>query len=203
MGLTVLGDYAVCIASDKKVTQLAAINWKTGDSKLIPISIEGFKANRTHLTHIQVLEESQEFFAYVTAVISKTETESYVVRLNAEGQKQDVFSIETEGGENIASISATKTGAEEYIFTGTYSLDKINQSQGVFILERLAGKTGFRNFVKFQDLENFLSYFPSYVASDIDKKEEKADRKGKELVLNCSIISHEVVKRGDEYILLR
>ncbi len=202
VGLTVLGDYAVCIASDKKVTQLAAINWKTGDSKLIPISIEGFKSNRTHLTHIQVLEESQEFFAYVTAVISKTETESYVVRLNAEGQKQDVFSIETEGGENIASISATKTGAEEYIFTGTYSLDEINQSQGVYFLERKSGKTGFKNFVKFQDLDNFLSYFPGYVGSDVEKKEEKAERKGKQLLLNCNIISHEVVKQGDEYILL-
>jgi hypothetical protein len=202
LGLTVLGDIAVCIASDKKTTQLAVINWVTGKSEFIPISIEGYKANKLDITHIQVIEESKEFFVYITAVLSKTETKSYVVRLDDHGKKQDVFKIEDGGERNIVSISASKIGDDEYIFSGTFSLTDVNQSQGVFILQRSAGKTGFKNFVKFQDLDNFMSYFPDHVESIMGNKEERVEKRGKELLVNCNVSSHEIINQGTEHIML-
>jgi hypothetical protein len=202
LGLTVLVDIAVCIASDKKTTQLAVINWVTGKSEFIPISIEGYKANKLDITHIQVIEESKEFFVYITAVLSKTETKSYVVRLDDHGKKQDVFKIEDGGERNIVSISASKIGDDEYIFSGTFSLTDVNQSQGVFILQRSAGKTGFKNFVKFQDLDNFMSYFPDHVESIMGNKEERVEKRGKELLVNCNVSSHEIINQGTEHIML-
>lgn len=200
--MAILEDFAIFIGKMSKESFLVAINWKTGKLDIVPIEIQGYKQKQIYVSRFQVLKEAQEVFAYVKVQVSKKVSELYVVRLNDEGEREDMFKLESETGENLISISASKVDEDQYVFTGSYSTISTISSEGIFFMERLNGKTTFMNFFKYTDLDDFLSYLSDKSQQKIEKKKQKKEKKGKELKISYNLANHEIIKVEDGYIFL-
>lgn len=200
--MSIVGDYAFFNAYIKRVPFLFSINWKNGDKKLIPIEVENIKPKNTDIMNLQVLENSNEVFAYVKAIISRKKSDIYVIRLNSNGEKEEIFNLTKNIEKNIIDVSALKLKEGKYIFTGTYSTLKTGLSEGLFICQTEKSKIDFIEFYNFLDLENFLSYLPEKKQKKIEKKKEKKEKKGKTLQFNYRISPHEIISLDDGFLYL-
>lgn len=199
--MVVLGDFAYFYGSLKKAAYLVSINWKTGDIHPIPVNIHNFKPKQLLIDHFQVIENSNEVFLYVKARIKKL-TKLYVVRLDADGEKKDIFDMSGNLSRTIVNVTASSIGGDRYIFTGTYSSSHSNSSEGLFFCEAQKGEINYIKYYNYLDLKKFLSYLPEKKQERIEKKKEKTKKQGGELKLNCLIASHDVIPVADGYIFL-
>lgn len=199
--MKVIGDYAVLDTKSKREVFLSLINWKTGRTKIIPININGVKPKRIFFENFQVLEGEKELFAFISARIDK-KVETFALKLDHRGNKKEMFSL-TKKYENVVSgISVSKIGDGEYIYTGTYSKKNSSVSNGLFIGKSTNGKVNFIESYNFLELNNFLTYLPAKKQKRIEKKKKRKARRGKELTYNYLIACHDIIKKGDKYILL-
>ena len=200
--MAILGDYAFFNASIKRSPYLFSVNWKTGEQKLILIGIENINPKKISLLGFQLIEEANEVMLYVKVQTDKRKSDIYVVRLNDQGKKEEVFNLTKDIDKNIVDISASKLDDEEYVFTGTYSTKYIGVSEGLFFCLTQANDIEFINFYNFLDLDNFLSYLPERRQKKIEEKKKKKEAKGKELKINYRIAGHDVITLDDGYLLL-
>jgi hypothetical protein len=200
--MSVLGDYAFFSIVMKKSPFIYAVNWKTGEKNLTPILIDNIKPKKTSIMNFQVLKSSDEILAYVKAKVSYEKSDIYVIRLNRKGSKEHAFNLTKNVEENFSSISALKLDKDKYIYTGTYSTEYTNLSEGLFVCQTEGDDISFIKFYNFLDLNNFLSYLPEKRQERIEKRKEKKNKKGKELKINYKIASHEVITLDDGYLFL-
>lgn len=200
--MAILGDYAYLKTIIKKSPFLFAINWKTGEKKLIPVSIKDYSSKRLTLMNFQILKESNEIFLYVKALIKNKISDIYVIRLNDRGEKEEVFNFTENIDKNIIDISGSKISNNRYIFTGTYSSKSTALSEGLFFCKSEKSKIDFIKFYNFLDLENFLSYLPERKQKKIEKKKNKKEKKGKEMRFNYRIAAHGLIQLNDGYLFL-
>lgn len=199
--MVVLGDYAFLKASVKKKPFLISVNRKTGRSNLIPIIIGDYSAKKTYIKRMQVLENSGEILVFVEVMVKKRRNEIYVVQLNSKGEKTGMFNFSDKIDENIINISGSNIGEDQYIFTGTYSRSNMS-SEGIFFSRVDKRKVDFIKFHKFADLKQFLSYLPQREQEKMEKRIQKRESKGKELVYSYNIADHAVIKAGDDFLFL-
>ena len=199
--MKVIGDYAVLDTKSKREAFLSLINWKTGRTKIIPVNINGAKAKRIGFENFQVLDGEKELFAFISTRIDK-KAETFALRIDDRGNKKEMFSL-TKKYENVVSgISVSKIGDGEYIYTGTYSKKSSAVSNGLFIGKSTNGKIQFMESYNFLELNNFLTYLPAKKQKRIEKKKKRKAKRGKELSYNYLIACHDIIKKGDKYILL-
>jgi len=200
--MSVLGDNAFFISSIKNSPYLFAINWKNGQHKPIPVSIKGAKSKYISLEDFQLLENTNEIMLYVNVTIKKANSETYIIRLDSQGDVIDNHHLTKDIDESIINVSAINIGQDEYIFTGTYSSKARSFSQGIYLCKTEGHEISYINFYKFSEFENFLSYLPERTQERIEKKKRRKEAKGKELKLSYRIAPHEIIFREKGYILV-
>ena len=199
--MVILGDYAVIDTKAKKETFLTLINWSTGKTKIIPIKVEGANGKRIYFQNFQVLEDQSELFAFITARAEK-KTDTYVLRIDKKGNKKDFFCMTEKYDQVISDISVSKVDKNEFIYTGTYSEKSSASSNGLFIGKSIGSSVKFIESYNFLQLNNFLSYLPARKQNRVEKKKKRKAKRGKELKFNYLIACHDIIKKGDKYILL-
>ena len=200
--MAVLGDYAYFNSYIKNEPYLFSVNWKTGKQKPIIVSIKGFNSKEIQLDNFQLLEETGEVMLYVSAKLSKKAQDTYVIQLDENGKKKELYNLTKSIDENIIDGSALKLQDGSYIFTGTYSNTSRFTSQGIYFCKSKGSTIDFIEFHKFLDLDNFLSYLPERRQEKIERKRDRKEAKGKEVNINYRIAAHDIVEREDGYVLL-
>ena len=200
--MAVIGDYAIFNAFVKHNKFLYSINWKTGKANIIPVHISGYSNKKLKLTHFQVLEETNEIFIYVKALQNKSNSDIYIIRLNDEGKKQEIYKLTANIETNIVSVSASPLGNDKFIFTGTYSDKRTYTSEGLFFCEAEKEKINFIEYYKFTNLENFFKYLPERKQKKIEKKKNRKEAHGKKLKYNYLIAEHAIIQMEDGYSFL-
>lgn len=200
--MTVLGDYAFVTASRKNTSVLFSINWKTGDKKIIPITVPNVNPKKVSIDEFQVLKDANEIFIYVNAMIDKKTIDTYVIRLNDEGEKEETYNLTKNIDKNIVSVSASKLDKDQYIFTGTYSSKYQSMAEGIFFCQAKKDKIDFIEFHSFLSLKNFLTYLPEKKQEKIEKKKAKKAKRGKEFEISYRIAAHEIIPLKDGYLFL-
>lgn len=200
--MKIIGDFAIFDAQIKKNSFIATVNWKTGKTNLIPISIEGFSNKKLSIDNVQVLEKSNEIFVYISVQINKKQSDLYVMKINEDGQKDKVFNFSKDIEENIISISACKIDDQAYVFTGTYSKKSTSMSEGLYFCKVDNRTVSSINFYNFLDLDNFLSYLPEKKQKRIEKRKKRKNKKGNELSIKYNIADHDIIVKDDGYIFI-
>ena len=201
-GMAILGDFAFFKTSIKKESFLFSVNWKTGKKNFIPVNIPRIKPKNLSLWNFQMLEESNEIFLFVRAIVDKRKQDIYIIKLNDKGQKEDTYNLTENIDQNIVSINASQLSNGKYIFTGTYSKKYLGRSEGMFFCQGTKGKIDFIKLYNFLELENFLSYLPEKKKKKIEKKKKKKERKGKEYVISYQIAPHGIIELEDGYMFI-
>lgn len=198
----VMGELFYVIGKVKDSPIIFSINWKTGLQKVIPISVPGIKPKKTTIIDFQTLNSSSEIFVFMKAYDSKKESSIHVLKFDDNAKKLEQYKLNTGSDKNLVSLSASKTADGEYILNGTYSSKTVTTSEGIFIAKVVNKKVDFIKFYNFLKLDDFLSYLPQKKQEKIKKKQSKKAKRGKELVINYLIASHDIIKTSTGYVFL-
>lgn len=201
-GIYQLDDVIFATGMIKKEPVIWRINWRTGIKKVLPLSVPNYKLKNLKILELQTLGVSKELFVFVQAFGKRNAVETYVIKYDAEGVKQDFHLIKTDEEHSIRSSSTSRIDADEYIVNGTYSTPKSAGSNGLFIAKIRDKKLDFIKYYNFLDLNDFLSYLPEKKQERIEKKRRKKRKKGKEYNISYNIMAHDVVKNEDGYIFI-
>lgn len=200
--MVVLKDKAFLNVRIKSKATIIIIDRETGSTSLVPIIIGKYSSKKLQISRIQELENINEVLVFVKVQTKRKKNEMYLIRLNGDGEIIDTILINEDIKENIISISGSNIADDEYIITGTYSRVNTTSSEGIFFGKLSKGKLEFLKFYTFTKMKEFFSYMSDKTKAKVEKKIEKKEKKGKELVLNYLIADHKVMQIGDDFLFL-
>ena len=200
--LYVLNDYAYLVGTLKKSPTIFAVDLERTLTTVIPINIGDFKPKNTEITNFQVKPKNNEFLIFVKGIDNKRESEMYMLMGEKNKLKGQKFRLGKTGEKNLISISASKIGTSEYTITGTYGVNSVSTSSGIFFGKVDKRKVSFLKFTKFLDLKDFLSYLPERKQEKIEKKRKRKKKRGKDVKINYNIADHDVIETPDGGFIL-
>lgn len=198
-GMKVFNNKAVFKAIERKTNSIIIIDLKSGALEEVAFNFGNYRRGDVEIEDFQVFDD--EILVYVNAKNNRKSEDLYVATLDLNGKQKDFYKVTTDINEKLINISATKV-ADKYILTGTYSKTKSDLSQGLFFAEIQNSKLNFIKFYNFVDLQNFTNYMSDRQQQKIERLNERASNKNKELVLNYNILNHPVKVVDSGYIFL-
>jgi hypothetical protein len=155
------------------------------------------------LSNFQVMDKSNELTLAIDFRESSKEIKSYFVILNDKAEITTFYDLSQTEGKYIVNSTATKIGDNDYVVTGNFSLGRsATLSNGLYIAIIKEGKIDKINFYNFTELKNFFSYKSEKEQAKIEKKMDRAEARGKELVVSHFLAAHDVSKIENDYFLL-
>ena len=200
--LKVLKDFAYITAYKGGKPSVLAVDLATSQMTFYPIEIEGFKSKKLKIENIQLLEESNEIFIFIEAIVTKKTTQSFIVRMDSKGGMKDTYNFSQTLEELITSATASYISPGKYVVTGTYSTKNRSVSEGMYFAIIKDGVIDKMNFYNFLDLDNFLNYLPVRKQEKIEKKKKRKADRGKEMTIRYLLAPHNVIQTDDGYIFL-
>ncbi|NQY66938.1 MAG: hypothetical protein HRT72_04345 [Flavobacteriales bacterium] len=212
--MTVSGDKAFFIAQLKKEQFLFSVDWRTGKRTIIRLGFEGTPSKKLYVNNFEIV--GNNIFVYVNVKIETAKIETYIVRLDKDGDFLNKIQFSKNIDKKIISLSATEINKEEFAFTGTYaskstevkfaSLFSVNRSagtgsaEGLFFCKANTKEVRDLKFYNFTELDNFMSFIPDRKKQRIVRVSERKEKKGKEFILKYNIASHKVITLDDGYL---
>lgn len=198
-GMRVSENKVVLCMTHKRAEKMIIINLTDGKYKEITFKINKIRTKNISIQDFQVLDN--EILVYLKVNQDRKNSDVYIARIGFDGIQKQIFCVTQDTPEKIISVSATKIDGK-YIITGTYSKNNNKMSQGIYIGEVENEKLHFIKFYNFADLKNFTQFMSEKEQKKIERKKEKAEQKGEELLLNYNIASHPIVSVSDGYEFL-
>ena len=196
--IAALGEYVYLKMKIKRDPGLLRVNWNSGDARIISLEASE-RGDRMDFEHLQVDEESQEVFAFVSARYEKREGNTYGLRFDESSKKTGEFRLSNRFEENMVGASASKIAEEDYVFVGTYA-DRFNGTpEGIYMTHWDGGKMQFLKKYPFAGFEDFFKWLPERKQKKIERKKE---RRGDDFVVRYRIAEHNVIPTDDGYIFL-
>jgi len=200
--MVALGDRVFIDASIKKEPFVLTVDVVNGRQHLVPIQVRGYKPKHIRITNIQTVEESREVFVFVRLIDGRKSSETFIVRLDENGERIGESVLTRSIEENIVDISANYISPGRYSYSGTYSTKKTSLSEGLFYCQVKDDKPEFFETYNFLDLEDFLSYLKERKQKKITRKKARKKKAGKELKINYRMASHNTIPTDDGYLFL-
>lgn len=205
--IAILNNLVLVAGQNTKGPVLFTIDYQSGKQTFIPLAISGYGPKDLTIENMQIMEDETEAIIYINAADSRLgknvyDQSVYAMHINTSSKKTDLYMIETDGEHQLTSVSASKTGDDEYILTGTYSTRGTNTSQGIFIAGVSNKTVSFIKYHNFLDFNEFLSYLPDRKKEKIEKKKERKEDNDKEFSIDYLMASHEIAVMNDQYIYL-
>lgn len=198
--MKVVGNKAYFKSVESKLDKIIIVDLTTGAVTEIPFKFGDFRKKDISILDYQVIDS--EILVFVSAKTNRKVEDLYVAVLDQISGNQKEFYIVTDNlEEKIVSVAATKSNGK-YILTGTYSKDKKNYANGIFLGEIEKQKLSFIKFYNFLDLKNFTNYLPEKKQDKIERKKDRYEEKGKELLMNYNIATHPITETADGYMFL-
>jgi hypothetical protein len=185
----------------KKNVVVFVIDWRTGKSQLIPLTVGAYKSTQLAIDDISLLSNGREAIYSIKAVKGK-KMERFLMLVDAKDGSKKQLNISAGLEKFLVSVSATESDKGTYLITGTYSSKLGGSSEGLYFAQMVGEKIKFINYHNFTKLENFFKYLPQKKQDKIEKKKGKAASSGKELVLNYYIATHDLIKFENYYYFL-
>jgi hypothetical protein len=230
MGLTDPGSVAACLQSCFTFTCIPAITGLTvykykslivnidlGSSKysIIPVKYKG----NTLILSSNVVDNTPSFIK--TFIRNKPSSKlliQYINDYSEDGQLIKTTTLNPTVGKMISSAKYEKISDNEAIMIGTYDSQFISglvlnpassdatgmttNSEGIYFSKFNEGQQDTIKFYSFSKFENFLSYMDPGEMKQAIKRKNRAEKRGEELDVNYNILTHNIIKRNDEYILI-
>ncbi|MDX1478548.1 MAG: hypothetical protein R3301_12630 [Saprospiraceae bacterium] len=119
----------------------------------------------------------------------------------ASGKRVDEIRVVPRGDNNLLSARITEIGDGVRIIAGTYS-ERRQYGTGMYLARIDDGEQSFITYHHFADFNNFFAYLPRKKQARIERKKERKEEKGKDLSLNYQLLTHDMIRQGDTYLLI-
>jgi len=192
--MAIVGEHVFFELYGDKNDMILAVNWKTGEQKLIPKILDDFDT-QVSIVSLLANPENNGFTVHVEFPKNKKKKYDYLVFFDDIGNKvSEVNLSEINGTEyEILSASGNKNDDQQYILTGKYYKKKYEY--GMFFNVLNETKVEFSNINNYEELED-----PRELA-DEEAKEKRKEKMYLELVPQSMEI-HEPIPMHDGYLLI-
>jgi hypothetical protein len=198
-GMKVFDTKAIFHSVEGKTDKIVIIDLMTAKVTEVPFKFGDFKSKNITIEDFQVFDN--EILVFVNARSDRKTTDLYIARLNFKGEQEDFFMVTSNIPEKLISVSATKLQSK-YILTGTFSKTKSDMSQGIYFAEVSDRKLQYIKFYNFLDLKNFSNYMGDRRKQRLERKKERKKEEGEELIMNYSIVPHDITQVDGGYLFL-
>lgn len=198
-----LGKHIYLVTMMKKLPLLSMIDLSTGKNTAVVIPIQ------TPLANIKSMVANHEKGLLTLTVqggfskrdVRKTHFETYLYEAG-ETRPSTSVPIENEPGKYTIDAAVTWQGKETYLVTGSYSLDRDVAANGLYLALFEQGKQRWIRYHNFGDMPNFYTYLSKKQQAKAEKAVQKKKDKGKEDVIEVLVVSHEVERLANQYVLV-
>lgn len=167
-------------------------------SKVLP----GFYNNNSEIVTISPDDENLTFTVIVN---EKTAKKKLTITLKTFTENGELFYTKALDAEYektlLDGVSTVFDDGTQYVI-GTYSRVKSEFSRGLYLSKLVYGEQQFIKYHNYADLDNFFSYMSAKREQRVKNRIERKKVRGKKVKFNYRLLVHEIIKRGDEYILI-
>jgi hypothetical protein len=230
MGLTDPGSTVACLQSCLTFTCIPAITGLTlykYKSEIINVDLENGKSNvipvrykgNTLILSSNIVDDNPPYIkAFVRNKPKAKMLTQYINDYSANGELIKTTILNPTIGKMISSAKYEKISDNEAVMIGTYDNQYIagwvlnpassdatgmtTNSEGIYFSKFTGGQQDTMEFYPFSKLQNFLSYMDPGDVKQAIKRKNRAEKRGEELDVNYNILTHNIIKRNNEYILI-
>lgn len=184
----------------KKEYKLLILDYKTGEYETADIRLPDNESLKFEILNFGLMEDKKEFFISLKLRIDRKHSESYMLVYSDKGELKDAVNVNTNEEVNLVSLVADHIGEDIYALTGTYSNNNYGTSIGIFFGKINKGKLEYLNTHLYTSFSNFFNYLPERQQAKIERKKEKAEAKGKELLYPYLMATHNILTLNEDYI---
>ncbi len=168
----------------------------------IPRVVPGFYDNKNDILDLVVDEKTKLF----TVIMSeKMRNKRYTIRVKTFNDRGDIIqdNILDPGEKRSLLDGATTTfsGGLQYL-AGTQSRKSLQYSHGFYLSKFINGQQQFNKYYPFAELNNFWDHLNPKREERILRRIERKKEKGKVKKFSYRLLVHEILERGDQYILI-
>lgn len=199
--MNVVDDQAYFYMFTKEGRVLYNVDIGSGTGKEISLDYGSLSQKSLSIHYLQVMESTKELFFLLYAYSKNEPYEIYIVSIPKNNIVEEPIKISDNFENGLLSISPYRVNEETMLLTGTYS--KQSQfSQGIYFGQITNGFVDYFRYYNFLDLKDFIPYLPEKAQKEIDRKQESAEKNNKELLLNYSMVNHDIIVLDDGYLFL-
>ena len=189
----VVGDHVMVFTSlMKNLDHIGLTDLSTGETKIIVPEIKGCKRRSLYILENTVTDDE-------ICSLVRTKKDVYLVRFNKQGVQNSCVNLTSDVSQRLLTASISKKG-NCYLLTGTYTNHKKKgEAQGIYFAKIEGDRIAFVRLYNFLDMENFTSFMSNRGQKKVERKKERAERRGKELSMNSLMASHEIKEYNGNY----
>jgi len=162
--------------------------------------LPGIFGEKTELVQIKIEDDLIKVLVS-TRTFDKRNTIA-IKTYNRDGDYLDSYVFNPDEDRGLIFGRVADIDREGSLICGTYGTRRSDYSQGLFIAQHNAGEEQIMRYFNFADLDNFFTYLKAKRQTRISKRITRKKVKGKKLKFNYRLLVHEIVKTGDEYIMI-
>lgn len=167
-----------------------------------PQVVPGFYGNNSDILDIIIDDEANVF----TVLQSERQpNKRYTVTAKSYTSTADLIQknvIEPGDKRNLVDGASTVfKGGFQYI-AGSFSKKPSQYSRGLYLSKFVNGRQQFVKYYNYADLDNFFSYMNERRERRVKERIERKRAKGKKIKLSYRLLVHDIIQRGDEYVMI-
>jgi hypothetical protein len=190
------------------------LDLKTGEETIEQLKHKG----NTFILDNQVTDDNEHIKILVRNKPNRKSISHYLYDYSIDGKLVKQQKIKTDAGKEITSGKYQDVGKNRAVLIGTYTQPKIkkftfnpasseamgydNISHGMYFSLYEDDEQSYIKFYPFSKFENFYRFLTEKSKQLIDKKVEKAERKGKEPKISYNLLVHDIIQKNNEFIVI-
>jgi len=198
----VINQRAVAIGVTKTKSYLLFFDLDKQTVQATPILVEGFKSKRTFPINVEYIDEKNLFYLSIRAYKSVFSSSAYLQTIDLEGQVSALQKINEGTDKVIKTITVGGVSNDEIAIAGTYSSFVNGANNGIYFATSVDGVVDNISTYNFLEIPNYTSYLPQKTQQRVEKKKERAAKRGKELEANQLIMMHDLIPVDNDFLII-
>lgn len=167
-----------------------------------PKVLPGFYNNNSDIIDIRTDDNTKTFTVILNEKTFKKKVTVSIKTFDSRGNLLQTKALETDYEKSlIDGVSTTFSNGEQYV-AGTYARRKSDYSRGLYLAKLQNGEQDLIKYHNYGDLNNFFSYMKVKRERRVKNRIKKRKVQGKKVKFNYRLLVHDIIQRGDEYILI-
>ena len=173
-------------------------NFETGQPKVL----QGIYTNAGELVDFKLDRKRNEIDVILSERGYHRNQTFQVKTFNEEGELEASTRLRPPMQYSLLSGTTTVLSDGDKMVIGTYSERRSQYSQGVFMARFNEDEQKEMRFINYADLDNFFQYMRDKREDRVHKRIDRKRQKGKEPKFNYRLLVHDIIEKGDEYIVV-
>lgn len=167
-----------------------------------PKVLPGFYNSKSDILDIQTNDESKHFTVMLRETTIKKKITISLRTFQTNGEILVTKKLDAEYEKSlIDGVSTFFKSGVQYV-TGTYARRKSEYSRGLYIAKLNRGEQELIKYHNYADLNNFFSYMRAKRETRVKERITRRKVKGKKVKFNYRLLVHDIIQRGEEYVLI-